>query len=83
MSETGLEVFDKTIQTTVWLDEIINGLGRDRQVAWKALRVVLHRLRDRLPAGAGAHLGRSWLYSCAALLRPVPTWEPTERLQQL
>ena len=32
-------------------------LGPDRQVAWKVLSVVLHKLRDRLPVGLAAHLG--------------------------
>ena len=32
-------------------------LGPDRQLAWKALSVVLHKLRDRLPLELSAHLG--------------------------
>lgn len=57
MSATGLDVFDKTLQTTnIWLNEIMDELGPDRQVAWKVLSVVLHRLRDRLPAELAAHL---------------------------
>jgi uncharacterized protein (DUF2267 family) len=58
MSATGLEVFDKTLETThIWLNEIMEDLGPDRQVAWKVLSVVLHKLRDRLPIGLAAHLG--------------------------
>jgi uncharacterized protein (DUF2267 family) len=58
MSSTGLEVFDKTLQTThIWLDEIMEKMGPDRQVAWHLLRAVLHALRDRLPIGLMAHLG--------------------------
>ena len=58
MSANGLEVFDKTLETThVWLNEIMQDLGPDRQVAWKALSVVLRKLRDRLPIGLAAHLG--------------------------
>jgi len=57
MSANGLPVFDKTLQTThIWLDEIMKRLGPDRQVAWKVLNVVLHKLRDRLPPEAAAHL---------------------------
>ena len=57
MSATGLDVFDKTLQTTnIWLDEIMSVLGPDRQVAWKVLSVVLHKLRDRLPVELAAHL---------------------------
>lgn len=58
MSANGLEVFDKTLETThVWLGEIMEDLGPDRQVAWKVLSVVLRKLRDRLPIGLAAHLG--------------------------
>jgi uncharacterized protein (DUF2267 family) len=58
MSATGLEVFDKTLQTTnIWLNEICDTLGPDRKVAWKVLSVVLHKLRDRLPVPLAAHLG--------------------------
>lgn len=57
MSATGLDVFDKTLQTTnIWLDEIMETLGPDRRVAWHALGAVLHALRDRLPIGLTAHL---------------------------
>ena len=58
MSANGLEVFDKTLETThIWLNEICNDLGPDKQVAWKVLSTVLHKLRDRLPIGLAAHLG--------------------------
>jgi uncharacterized protein (DUF2267 family) len=58
MSATGLPVFDKTLQTTnLWLDEICQTRGPDRQVAWHALGAVLRTLRDRLPIGLAAHLG--------------------------
>jgi uncharacterized protein (DUF2267 family) len=58
MSATGLDVFDKTLQiTNIWLNEIMERLGPDRQVAWKVLSTVLHKLRDRLPADHSAHLG--------------------------
>jgi uncharacterized protein (DUF2267 family) len=57
MSTTGLEVFDKTIQTThIWLDEIIEDLGTDRHTAWHVLAAALHALRDRLPLDLSAHL---------------------------
>lgn len=58
MSATGLDVFDKTLQSTnIWLDEIMDRLGPDRQLAWKVLSVVLHKLRDRLPVDLAAHVG--------------------------
>lgn len=58
MNATGLDVFDRTLQTTnVWLDEIVRDIGPDRQVAWHVLGAVLHAVRDRLPIGLAAHLG--------------------------
>jgi uncharacterized protein (DUF2267 family) len=58
MSATGLNVFDKTLQTTnIWLDEIMVEVGPDRQVAWHVLGAVLRALRDRLPLGLAVHLG--------------------------
>jgi uncharacterized protein (DUF2267 family) len=58
MSATGLDVFDKTLQTTnTWLNEICQLIGPDRQIAWHVLGAVLRTLRDRLPLGLGAHLG--------------------------
>ncbi len=57
MSATGLDVFDKTIQTTnIWLDEISKSIGPDRRTAWKVLSTVLHKLRDRLQPDLSAHL---------------------------
>ena len=58
MSANGIDAFDKTLQTThIWLNEIMAEIGPDRQVAWKVLSTVLHKLRDRLPIGLAAHLG--------------------------
>ena len=64
MSATGLDVFDKTLQTTnTWLNEIMSDLGPDRHIAWHVLGAVLRTTRDRLPIGLAAHLGaecRCW-----------------------
>ena len=58
MSATGLDVFDKTVQTTnVWLNEIMEKIGPDRRLAWKVLSVVLRKIRDRVPVELAAHLG--------------------------
>lgn len=58
MSASGIDAFDKTLQTThIWLNEIMEDIGPDRQVAWKVLSTVLHKLRDRLHLGLAAHLG--------------------------
>jgi uncharacterized protein (DUF2267 family) len=52
MSSTGLDVFDKTLQTThIWLDELMQVIGPDRQVAWHVLGTVLRAIRDRVPIG--------------------------------
>ena len=58
MSANGLEVFDKTLETThVWLKEIMADIGPDKHVAWKVLSTVLHKIRDRLTVNLAAHLG--------------------------
>jgi uncharacterized protein (DUF2267 family) len=58
MSATGLDVFDKSIQTTnIWLNEIMEDMGPDRQIAWHLLGAVLRTMRDRLPPDLAAHLG--------------------------
>jgi uncharacterized protein (DUF2267 family) len=58
MSSTGLDVFDKTLQTThIWLDELMQVIGPDRHVAWHVLGSVLRALRDRVPLGLAVHLG--------------------------
>jgi uncharacterized protein (DUF2267 family) len=57
MSMTGLATFDDTIHTTNrWLAEICENLNwSERGLALKALRTVLHMLRDRLPLHLSAH----------------------------
>jgi uncharacterized protein (DUF2267 family) len=58
MSANGIDVFDKTLQTTnIWLDEIMEDIGPDRKTAWRVLAVVLQKLRNRLPIGLAANLG--------------------------
>jgi uncharacterized protein (DUF2267 family) len=58
MSETGLAVFDETIQkTNIWLKEIAQDLNSDRHRAYQSLRAVLHCLRDRLTVDEAAQLG--------------------------
>ena len=82
MSATGLEVFDKTLQTTnIWLDEISRDLGPDRQVAWHTLAAVLRPLRDRLPIGLAAHLGAQ----LPILVRGIyyDQWRPNEQQLKL
>ena len=61
MSATGLKAFDTTLQlTNAWLHELMEKLDwSQRERAYHALRAVLHALRDRLPVGEVAALGRS------------------------
>ena len=78
MSATGLDVFDKTLQTTnIWLDEIMAKLGPDRQVAWHVLGAVLHALRDRLQIGLAVHLGAQLPLLVRGLY--YDQWRPTEQ----
>jgi uncharacterized protein (DUF2267 family) len=60
MSASGLEVFDKTLQTThIWLDELMAdaAIGPDRHRAWRVLGAVLRAVRNRVPVELAAHLG--------------------------
>lgn len=58
MSTTGMQQFDHTLhETNIWLKEIMEDLGPDRQRAYHALCGTLHTLRDRLPVEEAAHLG--------------------------
>ncbi len=57
MSTTGHEAFDRTLQTThLWLNEIGEAVGSDKQLEYHALRAVLFALRDRLPVEEAFHL---------------------------
>jgi uncharacterized protein (DUF2267 family)/ferritin-like metal-binding protein YciE len=53
----GVDVFDKSLHTTnLWLKEVGEHIGPDRQRCYHALRAVLFSLRDRLTPEAAAHL---------------------------
>lgn len=57
MGEQRLTVFDRTTEKTyLWLDQIGETLGPDRQRAYHALRAVLFALRDRLTINEAFHL---------------------------
>jgi uncharacterized protein (DUF2267 family) len=59
MSTTGLDVFDTTLQKThSFLDDLMESLDWfDKHKAYRAARVTLHALRDRLTVAEVAHLG--------------------------
>ncbi len=85
MPSTGLEVIDRTVQTTnIWLSEIQEEIGPDRKRAYHALRAVLHALRDRLSPEQAAHLAAQM----PLLVRGVffESWRPAgkpERVRSL
>lgn len=57
MSDLGLNAFDKTIQLThVWLKDVGETIGPDKQRQYHALRAVLFALRDRIPVEEAFHL---------------------------
>ncbi len=58
MTMTGLRAFDETIHASnTWLHELTSRMGwDDRQKGYRALRLSLHALRDRLPVAEAAQL---------------------------
>jgi uncharacterized protein (DUF2267 family) len=58
MTQDTLSVFEHTIEIThTWLNDLLERLAwRDQQRAYRALRAVLHALRDRLPVNDASHL---------------------------
>jgi uncharacterized protein (DUF2267 family) len=81
MGTTGLDVFDKTLQTThIWLDEIMAVTGPDKQVAWHVLGAVLRTVRSRIPLDLAVHLGAQ----LPILVRGTyyDQWHATEQLER-
>jgi uncharacterized protein (DUF2267 family) len=58
MTQDTLKVFEHTIEIThIWLNDLLERLAwRDQQRAYRALRAVLHALRDRLSVNDASHL---------------------------
>ena len=58
MSQEDPTIIQRSVEKThLWLKEIAEALGtEDRQYAYRALRAVLHTLRDRLTVDAAAEL---------------------------
>src|SRR5215212_10060666 len=54
-----LDVFETTLQkTNIWLNDVMEALGRENErEAYRALRVTLQELRDRLTVEEVAQLG--------------------------
>lgn len=71
--------FNTTIESSqLWLDEVLDELRTDdRELAYAALRAVLHTLRDRLPTAEAADLAAQ----LPMLLRGLyfEGWTPTRR----
>src|SRR3954451_6532504 len=77
MRATGLDVFDKTLQTThIWLNDITEVIGPDKQVAWHVLGAVLRTLRDRVPLQVAAHLGAELPLLVRGLYYVRARWSP-------
>ncbi|WP_404384641.1 DUF2267 domain-containing protein [Caenispirillum salinarum] len=58
MSDTGLDIFDRTVQVSnEWVNEINAQLGGEKKHAYHALRATLHALRDRLTVDEATDLG--------------------------
>lgn len=58
MAQDSLPVFEHTIEIThTWLNDLLERLAwRDQQRAYRALRAVLHALRDRISVDDASHL---------------------------
>lgn len=58
MSETDPSIIERNVEKVhIWLNELSHELGEeDRQYAYRALRAVLHALRDRLTVDVAATL---------------------------
>jgi uncharacterized protein (DUF2267 family) len=75
MSE--LSIVERSVEkTNVWLKQVAEELGtEDRQHAYRALRAVLHTLRDRLPVDVAAKLAAQ----LPTLIRGIyyEEWDPS------
>jgi uncharacterized protein (DUF2267 family) len=81
MPATGLEQFDKSLQTAnIWLGEIMKVLACDRPTAWHVLGAVLHSLRDLLTNQQIAHLGGQLPLIVRGLF--YDQWHPTPKPQK-
>lgn len=77
MSDTEPSIIQHSVEKThIWLNEVAEALGdEDRQYAYRALRAVLHVLRDRLTVDVAAKLASQ----LPTLIRGVyyEDWDPS------
>jgi uncharacterized protein (DUF2267 family) len=69
-------IIERSVEKThIWLKELAQELGSDRQYAYRSLRVVLHALRDRLPVDTAAKLAAQ----LPTLIRGIyyEDWDPS------
>jgi uncharacterized protein (DUF2267 family) len=77
MSDTEPSIIQRSVEKThIWLDAVAEELGEeDRQYAYRALRAVLHALRDRLTVDVAAKLAAQ----LPTLIRGIyyEDWDPS------
>lgn len=77
MTDADPSIIERSVEKThVWLKEIAEELGgEDRHYAYRALRAVLHALRDRLPVDVAAKLAAQM----PTLIRGIyyEDWDPS------
>jgi uncharacterized protein (DUF2267 family) len=77
MSDVEPSIIERSVEKThIWLKELAGELGvEDRQYAYRALRAVLHALRDRLTVDAAAKLAAQ----LPTLIRGIyyEDWDPS------
>jgi len=77
MSDTEPSIIQHSVEKThIWLNEVAEELGdEDRQYAYRALRAVLHTLRDRLTVDVAAKLAAQ----LPTLIRGIyyEDWDPS------
>ena len=77
MSEDDPSIIERSVEKThIWLKELAHELGdSDRDYAYRALRAVLHALRDRLPVDVAAKLAAE----LPTLIRGIyyEDWDPS------
>ena len=81
MSDTQVTALDHSVQqTNIWLKTLGEELHwEDRHDAYRALRAVLHALRDRLTAEQAVHLGAPADDRARALLRGLAAFRDSRQ----